>query len=58
MKRAHNPRGSAHVGFNRPQSGPWYQYSRRKYEWIKEHPNASSREIDKAARQIAKELNL
>jgi hypothetical protein len=36
----------------------WQEYSRQKQQWVVDHPNASSREIDVAARRIAKELGL
>jgi hypothetical protein len=58
VSRAPNPRGCPHSGFVPAQDGGWAEYSRRKYAWIKAHPDASSREIDKAAKKIAKDLNL
>lgn len=49
-------RGSVNWG-NRT-SGSWKTYTDRKAEWIRKHPNASHREIDKAARAIAASLGL
>lgn len=57
--RAPNPRGSPHSAFNqRHQNSAWATYSQKKNDWIKNHPEASSREIDVAARRIARELGL
>jgi hypothetical protein len=58
MSQAHNPRGCPASGFVPAQDAGWAEYNRRKYAWIKAHPDASSREIDKAARKIADELGL
>jgi hypothetical protein len=44
--------------FGRVVKNDWQTYSDRKAAWIKANPQASSREIDQAARQIAKELGL
>jgi isopentenyldiphosphate isomerase len=40
------------------QSSKWREYSDKKQAWVKAHPEAGSREIDAAARRIAKELGL
>jgi hypothetical protein len=57
IPKSPNPRGSAHSPMQIREGG-WAEYSRLKNEFIKKHPNASSREIDQAARRIAKQLNL
>lgn len=44
-------------GYLRADKG-WAEYSRQKNEWVRQNPGASSREIDQAARRIAKELGL
>jgi hypothetical protein len=44
--------------FGRVVKNEWQNYSDQKAAWIKAHPGASSREIDQAARRIAKELGL
>jgi hypothetical protein len=36
----------------------WKAYGERKEAWIRAHPNATGREIEKAARAIAKDLGL
>jgi hypothetical protein len=48
--------GSAHKGIR--SAGGWQEYSERKNAWVRANPAASSREIDAAARRIAKELGL
>jgi hypothetical protein len=58
MSRVPNPRGTPTSGFVPAQDAGWAEYSRRKYAWIKAHPDATSREIDRAARKIADELGL
>lgn len=44
--------------FGRVVNNDWQRYSDLKAAWIKAHPEASSREIDREARRIAKELGL
>jgi hypothetical protein len=44
--------------FGRVVKNEWQTYSDRKAAWIRANPQASSREIDAAARRIARELGL
>ena len=54
---APNPRGAPKSRFMQ-RTGGWAEYTARRNDWIRAHPNASSREIERAARRIAKELGL
>lgn len=40
------------------RQGGWAAYSRERNAWIAAHPNASSAEIDRASKRIARELGL
>lgn len=54
---APNPNGSPASPFHK-RTGGWREYSTAKNQWIHEHPDASSAEIDRASRRIAKSLGL
>jgi hypothetical protein len=54
---ARNRNGSPTSPFVKRQGG-WTAYSFQKNAWIAAHPNASSAEIDAAAKRIARELGL
>lgn len=53
-----NKRGSAHTPFAHRNGDGWAVYSQKKNEWIRTHPSATHKEIDRAAKRIAKELGL
>lgn len=57
MSHVPNRRGTVNTNF-RVMNGNWREYAQQKQEWIKAHPKATSREIDVAARAIAKRLGL
>lgn len=39
-------------------TGTWAEYDRRKQEWLRLHPEATSEEIERANRKIAEDLEL
>lgn len=36
----------------------WSKYERRKAEWLRQHPDSTEKEYEKAIKQIAKELKI
>lgn len=56
--KAPNPHGTPFTPFGGRRKGKWHEYTARKQRWIEANPNATSRQIDVAARAIAKELGL
>lgn len=52
-----NRRGDGASPFIKREGG-WKSYAAQKNAWIAAHPNASSAEIDRAAKRIAASLGL